>query len=92
MELDSNSRAKLDAVVDRVKEPLSGLSLGELGLVSKFTVSAKDKAILAVLNVDAERFECPACSAMYGQVIQGIERDLRVALQAEFPGYSIEFA
>ncbi|MBL8965745.1 MAG: hypothetical protein JNG85_01980 [Spirochaetaceae bacterium] len=91
MELDSANRSKLDAVLARVKEPLSELTLQELGLVSKFTYSAKEKTIVAALNVDAARFECPACSAMYGEVIQGIERNLREELLKEFPGFTILF-
>lgn len=91
MELDAGTRGKLDAVLAKVKEPLSELSLQELGLVAKFTYSAKEKTIVAVLNVDAARFECPACSAMYGEVIQGIKRNLTEELTKEFPGFTILF-
>jgi hypothetical protein len=92
MELDSATRTKLDGVLDRVKEPLSELSLAELGLVSKMTYSESQKVIIARLNVDAPRFECPACSAMEGEVIQGIERRLREELERTFPGFTVEFA
>lgn len=91
-ELDAVTRSKFDAILDRVKEPLSELSLAELGIVSRFTYSAGERVIVARLNLDAPRFECPACSAMAGEVAQGIERRLREELEKEFPGFTVEFA
>lgn len=89
-ELDSATRAKFDAVLERVKEPQSDLSIGELGLVSRFSYSAKEKGILVVLNIGSPRFACPACSAINGEIKRGIERQLREELEKEFPGFSVD--
>ncbi len=91
MELDPATRAKFDAVLGRVKEPVSELTLSELNLVSKIRYSAKEKALVVRLAASPPGHECPACSAMNGQVIATIERTLREELQKEFPGFTVEY-
>jgi metal-sulfur cluster biosynthetic enzyme len=91
MELDASVRAKFDDVLERVKEPQSLLSLAELGLVSSFNYSAKGKVILVRLNIGSPRFQCPACSAINGEVKMGIERLLREELGKEFPGFAVDY-
>lgn len=91
MELDPATRAKFDAVLTRVKEPVSELSLSELNLVSKIRYSAKEMALVVRLAGSPAGHECPACSAMNGQVLVTIERTLREELQKEFPGFSVEY-
>ncbi len=91
MELDPATRAKFDAVLARVKDPVSELALSELNLVSKIRYSAKEKALVVHLDAAPRAHECPACSAMNGQIIVTIERTLREELQKEFPGFTVEY-
>jgi hypothetical protein len=95
MEIDVATRHRFDDVLQRVKEPQSGLSLSEIGLVSKFTYSAAEKTILVYFDFGRPTFVCPTCTEVNG-VVNGIvreslERLLREELQKEFPGFSIEF-
>jgi len=90
-ELDSGTRAKLDAVLARVKEPQSELSLAELGLVKRFTFSKEEKTIVVYLDVGEDPYACPACSVGSGLVREGIERSLREELEREFPGFELLF-
>ena len=90
MELDQSVKIKFDAVLDRVKEGQSELSLAELGLVKKISYHAPEKTIVAYLNVPDRRLECMGCVAVNGFVVQNIERDLKAALETEFPGWTIE--
>ncbi|MFA6506668.1 MAG: hypothetical protein WCT14_11240 [Treponemataceae bacterium] len=89
MELDISVKEKFDAVLARVKDGQSELSLAELGLVKKITYHAPEKTIVAVLDVPSPRLECMACVAVNGFVIQNIERDLKAALETEFPGWTV---
>ncbi|NLJ47835.1 MAG: hypothetical protein GX430_14910 [Treponema sp.] len=91
MELDPATRAKFDAVLARVKEPVSELSLAELNLVSKIRYSPKEKALVVRLEGRPVGHECPACSAMNGQILVTIERTLKEELQKEFPGFTVEY-
>ncbi len=91
MEMDAATRHKLDDVLARVKEPVSELALSELNLVSKITYSAKQKVLVVRMEGAARGHECPACSAMNGAVLAGLERTLTEELRKEFPGFSVEF-
>lgn len=90
MELDHSVKAKFDSVLDRVKEGQSELSLAELGLVKKISYHEKEKTIIAHLNVPDQRLECMACAAVNGFVVEHITRDLKAALETEFPGWTVE--
>lgn len=91
MELDPATRAKFDAVLARVKDPVSELSLSELNLVSKIRYSEKSKALAVRLAGSARGHECPACAAMNGHILATIERLLSEELLKEFPGFTVEF-
>ena len=92
MELDPATRAQFDAVLERVKEPVTELTLAELNLVTKITYSAKEKILIVHLAGASPRHECPACSAMNGEILIGIERLLTEELEKEFPGFTVKFA
>ncbi|OHD80803.1 MAG: hypothetical protein A3J97_16805 [Spirochaetes bacterium RIFOXYC1_FULL_54_7] len=93
MELDRSISAKFDAILANVKEPQSELSLADLGLVSKLTYYAADKTIVAHMNfAPAAGAECPACSLINDMMKSSIERDLKLAILAEFPGWIVDFA
>lgn len=90
-ELEMDVRDTFDSILDMVKEPQSELSLAELGLVSKIRYFKKDKTIIAFMNFATHsRSECPACFAVNDLIRQSITRDLRNALSAAFPGWTIE--
>jgi hypothetical protein len=95
MEIDSATRYKFDEVLKRVKEPQSGLSVSEIGLVSRFTYSAAEKTIIVHFDFGKPNFVCPTCTEVNG-VVNGIvreslERLLREELVKEFPGFAVEF-
>jgi hypothetical protein len=48
MELDHATAAKFDKVLDSVKEPQSELSIGELGLVKKFSYHAAKRRLRSI--------------------------------------------
>jgi len=92
MELDASVRKKFDSVIARVKEPQSELNLAELGIIKKFSYHEPEKTIMVHLNFGTPAHECPACFAVNEFVINTIERDLKEALETEFPGWTIKFA
>jgi len=92
MELDAAVRAKFDSILTRVKEPQSELSIGELGIVQKFTYHANEKTIIVHLNFRTSAYECPACFAVNEFAISRIERDIKEAMETDFPSWTIQFA
>lgn len=93
MELELAVSKKFDAILDRVKEPQSELSLADLGLVKKLTYYKADQTIVAVMNyAPPDPVACPACFITTDMMKDSIERDLRAAILDEFPGWTVTFA
>ena len=93
MEIDLYVSKKFDTILSSVKEAQSELSLAELGLVKKMTYYAADKTIVAYMNyAAANSAECPACSLINDMMKDSIDRDLKTAILAEFPGWTVKFA
>lgn len=93
MELKLDVRGKFDAILSRVKEPQSELSLAELGLVKKLTYIEADRTIVAYMNYASPgATTCPACSVATEMMKDSIDRDLKEAILAEFPGWTVRFA
>lgn len=93
MELELAVSRKFDAILDRVKEPQSELTLAELGLVKKLTYFEADRTIVAHMNFAPEDpVSCPACFMMTDMMKDSIERDLRAAILEDFPGWTVTFA
>lgn len=90
-ELDQVTKAKFDRVLTGVVEPQSELSIGELGLVSKFGYYPADRTIQVHLDVCSLDYQCPACYAVDDFIIGTLERRIRAALLEEFPDWTIEF-
>ncbi len=90
MELDRGITNKFDAVLQRVKDTQSELSLAELGLVKKFSYHEAEKTIVVHLDVQENRVECLGCAAVNGFVVESISRDIIEAMESEFPGWTIE--
>lgn len=89
--MDEATKAKIGAILERVEEPQSFMSVAELGLVSRVSLGEEEKLLVVSMNIGMPRFQCPACSAINGEVKRGIERRLREEFERDFPGYRIEF-
>ncbi len=93
MELPMDVREKFDAILARVKEPQSELSLAELGLVKKMTYYLADKTIAVHMNFAAQDpASCPACFIATDMMKSSLERDLKDAILAEFPGWAVVYS
>lgn len=88
--MNQDIQRRIDKVLGTVKEPQSLLSLSELNLVEKIHYSESGRQLICTLAIGSPRFQCPACSAINGVVKQGLERDLKAAFLAEFPGWAVE--
>ena len=91
-ELSIETRDKFDRVLSGVIEPQSELSIGELGLVKKFSYHENEKTVVVHLDVKKQDYQCPACFAVDQFVIERLERDIRAALEKEFPLSTINIA
>jgi len=90
MDLDRSVTEKFDQVLDEVVDPQSELTLSQLGLVKKFSYHEPEKTIVVHLNLKDATYECMACAAVDGFVIEKLSREIRTAMEAKFPGWTIE--
>jgi hypothetical protein len=81
---------KIDSVLDRIKEPQSGLSLSQIGFVEKIRCNSEGKKLIVFTNRLGHSKAC--CIALNMIVLGHIEKTLVEELKKEFPNHSIEFA
>lgn len=80
---------KLQAVLDRVKEPVYRTSIADLGLVDRIRYDAANDKLLVILNFMRPGAMC--CAIIDGLVINSTKKLLAEALEKEFPGLSVEY-
>ncbi len=81
---------KVDAVLDRVRDPESGLPVAELGIVKKVRLSEQEKTLYVFLDTYGHLPRCVTCAAIAQTVLAGIARDLETAFREAFPGIAVE--
>ncbi len=82
-------KQKIDAVLDRVKEPVTGLSVAQLGLVERLRYSESQKKMFVFLNAVNRRVP-KCCKIIQGLLLSDIQNALTEAFQKEFPELTIE--
>ena len=86
--IDDSMKQKIDAVLDTVKEPESGLSVGEIGLVQKFRYVSSKKTLYVFRNSILPSKGC--CNIMSNMLLAATQKNLLDALKASFPELTIE--
>jgi len=82
---------KIDALLERVKDPESGLSISRLGLVKRIRYSEGEKKLFVFTDFYPHLPKCITCAAIAKMIVSTIIRDLTVELQCEFPDLTVEF-
>ena len=82
-------KAKIDKILDTVKEPETGLSMAQLGLVQRIRyIEDKKKLLVFFSNLKPNHKYC--CTVMQGLLISGVINALTDSFQKEFPDFAIE--
>ena len=80
---------KIDGILERVKEPESGLSIAQLGLVERLRYSERYKKLYIVTNPIGSP---PGCCVIIAKLLQSTTGErLEKEFRKEFPDLSIEF-
>lgn len=82
---------KIDAVLDRVKDPESGLPIAKLGLVQRIRYSEKERRLFIFTDAYRHLPHCLTCAAIAQAIIASVARDLTAEFQKEFADLVIEF-
>jgi len=82
---------KIDAVLDRVKDPESDLPIARLGVVKRVRYNEELKILYIFTDFYSHMPKCVTCAAIAKTLASVIVRDITKELQTEFPDLSIEF-
>ena len=82
-------RQKIDNILDRVKEPETGLSIAQLGLVERIRYN-QDKKKLTVFSSSLQHNHHYCCTVLQGLLISGTYKALTEAFRKEFPDLAVE--
>lgn len=82
-------KQKIDAVLDRVKEPETGLTIAQLGLVERLRYSEQKKKLSVFLStINRNQHRC--CTIIQGLLLSSILNSLTEEFKKEFPELAIE--
>ncbi len=87
--MDKEMIKKIDSVLDRVKEPESNLSVGQLGLVKKFRYNETKRTLYVYADTYATHKPC--CFLITKLIEIKLMSELENELKKEFPNLAIRF-
>jgi metal-sulfur cluster biosynthetic enzyme len=91
MMIDPEMAEKIDSILERVKDPESGLSVARLGLVEKVRYNEEKKEMYIFTDFLSHRPGCLTCVGIAMAIMSTIRTDLEEEFKKEFPNLVIEF-
>ncbi len=82
---------KIDAILARIKDPESGLSLDRLGVVTRVRYNEMKREMYLFTDFTDHFPGCFTCRAIALAITSSLMRDLKREFEKEFPDISIEF-
>lgn len=89
--MDEEMKRRIDAVLDRVKDPESDLPISRLGVIERLRYNEAKRELYIFADFMSHQSRCPACIGVAATVIDGIKRRLLAEFQQEFPELHIMF-
>jgi metal-sulfur cluster biosynthetic enzyme len=87
--MDPEMIRKIDSVLERVKEPESNLSVGELGIIQKFRYNKNKRALYVFANTYGSPKAC--CFVITKLIEAEVMKRVKNELRKEFPELAISF-
>lgn len=78
-------KRRIDQVLDRVKDPESGYSVAELGLIERLRYNQEKQELYIFADFLSHQPGCMTCVGIASVVIDGIRRRLVEEFSREFP-------
>ena len=88
-EMDREMISKIDAVLDRVREPVSGLTVAQLGLVTRLRYLERSRRLAVYLSSVKRAKMC--CTVIAGTLQNQTLDTLTQELEREFPDLHVEY-
>lgn len=81
----------IDAVLDRVKDPESGYSVADLGVVTRLRYNDRENELYVFTDFGAHQPGCLTCVGIASMIRDTLERRLTEEFEAEFPSVRVVF-
>ncbi|MBW2560592.1 MAG: hypothetical protein JRE40_07030 [Deltaproteobacteria bacterium] len=82
---------RIDAILERVKDPESGLSLDRLGVVTKVRYNEEKREMYLFTDFLDHFPTCNTCRGIATAIMSSIIRNLKEEFEREFHDITIEF-
>mgnify|MGYP001364956915 CR=1 FL=1 len=82
---------KIDAILERIKDPESGLSLDRLGIVERVRYNEEKREMYLFTDFTDHLPSCFTCRGIALAIMSSIMRDLKKEFEREFPGIVIKY-
>ncbi len=89
--MDPEMIKKIDAVLERVKDPESDLPVSRLGVVKRVRYSEVQKKLFVFTDFQSHMPDCRTCVFIAKLVADKILRNLADEFSLEFPDLEVEF-
>ncbi len=87
--LDQEMIKKIDSVLERVKEPESNCSVGDMGMIKKFRYNKNKRALYIYANTYSSKKAC--CYLITKLIESDVMTRVQKELKKEFPDLSVTF-
>ncbi len=89
--MDAGMIAGIESVLEKVKDPESGLSVAQLGIVKKVRYSDDPGILYIFTDFGSHRPGCVTCAGIAMALSATILKNLEKEFREEFPGLEIAF-
>ncbi|MBW2559075.1 MAG: hypothetical protein JRD69_09645 [Deltaproteobacteria bacterium] len=89
--MDPEMTRKIDAILARIKDPESGLSLDRLGVVTRVRYNEERQVMYLFTDFLSHLPNCATCRGIAGAIISSLMKSLKEEFEKEFPDITIEF-
>jgi len=89
--MDPEMTQKIDAILERVKDPESGLSMDRLGVVTRVRYNEGKREMYVFTELQNHLPTCNTCRGIAVAIMSSLMRNLKEEFEGEFPDITIEF-
>ena len=82
---------KIEAILGRVRDPESGVTLDRLGIVERVRYNEKKQEMYLFTDFTGHLPSCFTCRGIALAIMSSLLRELKEEFEKEFPGITIEF-
>ncbi len=89
--MDPEMTQKIDAILKRIKDPESGLSLDRLRVINRVRYNEEKQKMYIFTDFQSHITSCNTCRGIAMAIMSSIMKRLKEEFDNEFPDISIEF-